>query len=412
MVRISASFKRNQSNVDTTSSDSNSKLSEGTKVEARYRGKSKYYKGKVARARLNGTYDINYDDGEKELGVARELINNITAEQRSPGSRSRSRSVSEESDHRYGRRSSRIDATKSSSRGSSRSKSNKLSGRSLSSSDGSSSERYGNGSRRGKSGSTSKKKNGKNLQTRQNRRSNSNSKSFPDTSNSDSDHHDLSSNARRNRSRERQKRLSRFEQGNSSPHRKKIAGEFCPGDVVECCYFRPKHASKYTKPTKNVEFQLAKIRRFNSDGTYAVELASGSHDLLDAVPPKYIRDPGDADNESNSDASSSSKKVQRKRSRTWENVANLAQFEYDSKNSRGEKPSLSKATRESRRDDHKKIEILLGRKNLNNYQDVFEQYGNGRTGELEYEDVVDAYDALGRRCSLGDVKMYAKVSFV
>ncbi|GMI49382.1 hypothetical protein ScalyP_jg11826, partial [Parmales sp. scaly parma] len=36
LVRISASFKRNQSNVDTTSSDSNSKLSEGTKVEARY----------------------------------------------------------------------------------------------------------------------------------------------------------------------------------------------------------------------------------------------------------------------------------------------------------------------------------------------------------------------------------------
>ena len=46
----------------------------GTLVEARYRGKSKYYPGKISRKRFNGSYDILYDDGEREMGVAKHLI--------------------------------------------------------------------------------------------------------------------------------------------------------------------------------------------------------------------------------------------------------------------------------------------------------------------------------------------------
>ena len=33
-----------------------------------------YYPGKISRVRLNGTYDIKYDDGDQETGVARDLI--------------------------------------------------------------------------------------------------------------------------------------------------------------------------------------------------------------------------------------------------------------------------------------------------------------------------------------------------
>ena len=49
-------------------------LQEGTAVEADYKGKGKYYAGKIARVRLNGTFDIDYDDGEKEPGVPRSAI--------------------------------------------------------------------------------------------------------------------------------------------------------------------------------------------------------------------------------------------------------------------------------------------------------------------------------------------------
>ena len=51
-----------------------SKLEEGDKVEARYRGREKYYPGKVTRDRGDGTYDIAYDDGERETRVAKRLI--------------------------------------------------------------------------------------------------------------------------------------------------------------------------------------------------------------------------------------------------------------------------------------------------------------------------------------------------
>jgi hypothetical protein len=50
-------------------------FSEGCKVEARYRGKSRYYPGTIRRLRLGGrAYDITYEDGEKEFSVESRLI--------------------------------------------------------------------------------------------------------------------------------------------------------------------------------------------------------------------------------------------------------------------------------------------------------------------------------------------------
>ena len=41
---------------------------EGDKVEARFRGKLRYYPGIIRRVNRDSTYDIDYDDGEKEVG--------------------------------------------------------------------------------------------------------------------------------------------------------------------------------------------------------------------------------------------------------------------------------------------------------------------------------------------------------
>ena len=46
----------------------------GAKVEARHRGGKKYYGGVIARDHGDGTYDIDYDDGEKEAHVAEALV--------------------------------------------------------------------------------------------------------------------------------------------------------------------------------------------------------------------------------------------------------------------------------------------------------------------------------------------------
>merc|ERR550514_2098560 len=53
------------------------KLGEGDKVEARYKGKSRYYPGRISRDRRDGTYDIDYDDGEKEIRVSEDLIRSL-----------------------------------------------------------------------------------------------------------------------------------------------------------------------------------------------------------------------------------------------------------------------------------------------------------------------------------------------
>ena len=41
------------------------KLREGDKVEANYRGRGKYYPGRIGYANRDGTYAIDYDDGEE-----------------------------------------------------------------------------------------------------------------------------------------------------------------------------------------------------------------------------------------------------------------------------------------------------------------------------------------------------------
>ena len=53
---------------------SSGRLEEGAKVEGNYRGRGRWYPAVVKRERANGTFDIDYDDGEKELGVKSDLI--------------------------------------------------------------------------------------------------------------------------------------------------------------------------------------------------------------------------------------------------------------------------------------------------------------------------------------------------
>ena len=54
-------------------------------MEARYKGKEKWYKATVQKVRSGrsgrpGTYDLTYEDGDKEKNVARELIRTLKPE--------------------------------------------------------------------------------------------------------------------------------------------------------------------------------------------------------------------------------------------------------------------------------------------------------------------------------------------
>ncbi|CBN78967.1 conserved unknown protein [Ectocarpus siliculosus] len=55
-----------------------SKMAKGDRVEARYRGKgTRFYKGKISRVNSDQTFDIAYDDGEKEIGIASEHVRSL-----------------------------------------------------------------------------------------------------------------------------------------------------------------------------------------------------------------------------------------------------------------------------------------------------------------------------------------------
>lgn len=56
------------------SSLSGNELKEGSRIEARFKGRSRYYPGTVTRVRLNGSVDIDYDDGEQERAVEPSLV--------------------------------------------------------------------------------------------------------------------------------------------------------------------------------------------------------------------------------------------------------------------------------------------------------------------------------------------------
>ncbi|CAM9994799.1 unnamed protein product, partial [Ectocarpus sp. 13 AM-2016] len=69
---------RGSSHRDEGRSAGNGRLERGDRVEARYRGRgTKFYKGKISRVNSRGTFDISYDDGEKEIGIAAEHVRSL-----------------------------------------------------------------------------------------------------------------------------------------------------------------------------------------------------------------------------------------------------------------------------------------------------------------------------------------------
>ena len=68
------SMARGSSGLSPRRDGMGEKLREGDKVEANYRGRGKYYPGRIRYDNRDGTYDIDYDDGEKETRVREDLI--------------------------------------------------------------------------------------------------------------------------------------------------------------------------------------------------------------------------------------------------------------------------------------------------------------------------------------------------
>merc|ERR1712100_423104 len=68
-------------------------IEEGDKIEARFGGRSRWFKGKITRKNSDGTFDILYNDGDRERKVKKDLIRPLDGGGKSSSkSRSKSRS--------------------------------------------------------------------------------------------------------------------------------------------------------------------------------------------------------------------------------------------------------------------------------------------------------------------------------
>ena len=74
--------KRSNRGRDSDSDDSDDdeavmSISKGDRVEAKLKGWTKYYKGKITRENRDGTYDILFDDGDRKSKVDAKLIKSL-----------------------------------------------------------------------------------------------------------------------------------------------------------------------------------------------------------------------------------------------------------------------------------------------------------------------------------------------
>jgi hypothetical protein len=64
----------NPSTSDLTLGTAGDKVAVGTAVEARFGGEERYFPGKIEKANADGSYEVLFDDGDREANVGRELI--------------------------------------------------------------------------------------------------------------------------------------------------------------------------------------------------------------------------------------------------------------------------------------------------------------------------------------------------
>ena len=74
-------------NDDSDDDEDDTSISKGDRVEAKLKGWTKYYKGKITRENRDGTYDILFDDGERKSKVDAKLIRSLKRKRKRPRKR-------------------------------------------------------------------------------------------------------------------------------------------------------------------------------------------------------------------------------------------------------------------------------------------------------------------------------------
>ena len=356
LIRVSGGSSSSTRNdvMDTAGDD----FRMGSKIEADYRGKGKYYPGKITRVRLNGTFDIDYDDGEKEIGISRSLIRSVDSAHRSSISGVRFGGRDEESRIAAG---DRIEA------------------------------RSGGGTRW--------------LPGTVERVTSRN------TFDIQFDDGDYGSNIPRDDVRPLDSEKAAASAKRAAYIEEKIIKEnrdsdvkrsnYRKGDRVACYWYR---SSSLGAAKSNQRPKSGIVICYNSDGTYTIELELDGN-VIDDVPESQLKDWS----EGNADLTPSSGRVGQKEGifDKWAAVFEMGREFVKQGRIRHQIPSTDLISDEDLTSTEK-IQKILGSNCVRDFEDSFEKYDRYNDGEIDFDSVLLGFSKLGGQTDESELRRWTK----
>jgi len=323
--RIRHALSAGKGKSRTVDDDSPRAFRIGDPVEADYQGRGRYYPGKISRVRLNGEYDIAYDNGDSESGVSPHHIRSLDRRARSfDGDRDRHSDRDRDRDG-YGE-----SKAPSSSRSPSRRRPNELAHR----------------------------------------------------------------------------RAAYYDQ--EARDEDPPEALFRRGDRVACYWYRhgtAGAAKDHARP------KAATVSKFNADGTYTVAMELGGH-VIDDVPPEFLKrwEDGTVDLRLGGSAAPRARSASPTKPRVtdkWAAVFEMSRQMVKQGASRHVVPEVEDVDGLDLSADEK-LRRIVGNELYRDFQDAFEREDRHREGELDAAAALRAFSRMGGKASDEELRIWAK----
>eukprot|EP01041_Mallomonas_annulata_P000829 gene829-1611_t len=405
--------------------DDDGELEVGSKVEARYKGKAKFYPGVIARkrlngtfdidyddgeketGRLNGTFDIDYDDGEKETGVDKELVRPVgnLFDSKHQGEFERGSIVKTDEDEIATIVRLRLNGTVDIElrNGHKETEVSKADLRLVAI------DKKKHDIDNNDNDDNFEIKLGCDIEAKYQKKTWCPGKISRTRLNGtfDIEYDD-------NKKEEGvERKYIRMPKGMRSLRAKRLASSsllkekerssFRTGDRVACYWYRASNlgiAKGYTKPKSAI------VLNYNSDGTYSVELEENSQ-LIDDVPPEYLKDWSVATEDLRPGAEDGQGGVRSTKIDRWAAVVQMGKEFHKQGKIHHEIPSLQSLHAAGLQSPINKLERVLGSTLLEDFKEVFDSTDVDKEGELVADDVLEAFSVLGGEASIQELRSWA-----
>ena len=180
-------------------------------------------------------------------------------------------------------------------------------------------------------------------------------------------------------------------------------GKYHNGEKVACYWYRN---AKYGTAKFNNSPQSAIILRFNSDLTYTVEL-DWSKEILDDVKEKYLKSWTEGSKEIEE---MSKKEVAETQHDKWPSVVKMANYYIKNSPTNHVVPNIEVIEEKTFKSDLEKIQFIIGEKYAAEFNRIFDKHDRYNNKFVDLNGTVDGFEDLGGRISVSEVKDWINAS--